>query len=1390
MTSAVPSAADVLEKVDALGPPGTPVTTPEVAEGFDCTQRTIYNRLESLVEDGVLETKKVGANSRVWWRPVDGDFRRNGGASHQRAPVSLRDGEAPSVTADSEMAERIREFEWADTPLGPMTEWPTELRVAVDVMLGADEAIGIYWGDELILLYNDAWRELIGDNHPNALGQPAKDVFPEIWETIGPMFAEVLNGNGAATNREQRLPLDRDSQIEDAWFDYSVNPIPMVDGSIGGIFNVAVEVTERKRLEQELGAEKEKLDAAVENSPLVLFRMDTDLRYTWVKNPDRDFEDLDVLGKREDEFLPPEAAETIMAPKRRALKTGDRVREEVTYELPSRHATYDLTVSPIRDESGEITSLVCAALDITERKETERELQQQAELDAFRVDLTDAIRPLTDAEEVQRIAARVLGEQLDVDRAHYGEMLADGKTNRVLAGYARDDIPSLDGEHHLDDYGEYIADGFRADDTLVVDNSRELSELSEAERSMYDQAEIAAWIGVPLHKDGDLAAYFVVTESEPRVWTDAEVEMVEETADRTWAAVERARAEKALRESEARLSKILEQLPVGVGVLDADGNFELQNDRMEAVVAGDQLPSSDPEQWPGARALRGEDISDGIEFRLERDEPTRWMNVAAVPFREDGDVAGAIVTVDDITDRKQAEQKLAAELEAIKRLEGVSTQAIQPDDGDVVYDAALDTAVDMLDADFGSLQRLDPETNELELLTNRGFDEAAEEAWARVSVDDASTCGKALQTEEYVLVPDVEASEFMAGTADLETYRQTGIRAVQTTPLVSRDGNVLGMLSTHWAEPHEPSERDRHLLDVLARQAADLMEQRSAYEAIRKSERSLQRLNDATRELIDAETETVDDRVVPLVREVLDVEYAALWRYNDQSGVLDEHAVDADPDLDSTAGFSDGLADRIWETFVGTGVDVTNDLDGPTDGAASLRSRAFVPLGRHGVVCLGSTRADTFDERTLDLMEAVASTVETAWDRAESEGQLARQNEELQRLDRLNTLIRGIDRALVGADARETIEEVVCEQLATSDLYDSAWLATYDADTDTLRPQAWAGVDSGYLEDRTVTLGDASNDEPLVAAHRSHEIQIISDIATDARTASWREAALARGARSCITVPLVYEESIYGILTVYGRTPQPDGRGTEVLAELGDTIAHAIHAVETTTTRGTDSVVELTLRTTEARTPLARLAQAANCELTVEGLIQNATDDVVTVFFTASDVSPDDLEATSAEVLGIEDLDCLDDNDDGSLYRARLTDEHLNSLLGTREAVVRSASIDGGTVTLVVDLPETGVVSEFLDDLRGRLPDVELLARMTQTRPLQTQYSLRTALEARLTARQLEVLQLAYQSGFFESPRVQTGKDLSEVFDVSQPTFTYHLRESQRRLCEMVFEPA
>jgi PAS domain S-box-containing protein len=177
---------------------------------------------------------------------------------------------------------------------------------------------------------------------------------------------------------------------------------------------------------------------------------------------------------------------------------------------------------------------------------------------------------------------------------------------------------------------------------------------------------------------------------------------------------------------------------------------------------------------------------------------------------------------------RKTQRQLASELAATQRLQQVSTQLIQESDVEALYDQILDAAVVLMRSDFASMQMFHPERGELRLLGFRGFNPTAAAFWEWVRPGSGSTCGAALATGQRSIVADVELSGFMAGSEDLETYRQTGIRAVQSTPLVSRTGTILGMISTHWRRPHEPSERDLHLLDVLARQAADLIERKQA----------------------------------------------------------------------------------------------------------------------------------------------------------------------------------------------------------------------------------------------------------------------------------------------------------------------------------------------------------------------------------------------------------------------------------------------------------------------------------------------------------------------------------------------------------------------------------
>ena len=116
---------------------------------------------------------------------------RNGDAGE--AFSSLRDPDwVWSLVAGGEMGARIRSFDWSATPLGPLAEWPPSLRQAVSICLRSRFQLAIYWGPQLVLLYNDAEREVLGAMHPGALGRPAAEFLADNWDVLGPMLKGVL----------------------------------------------------------------------------------------------------------------------------------------------------------------------------------------------------------------------------------------------------------------------------------------------------------------------------------------------------------------------------------------------------------------------------------------------------------------------------------------------------------------------------------------------------------------------------------------------------------------------------------------------------------------------------------------------------------------------------------------------------------------------------------------------------------------------------------------------------------------------------------------------------------------------------------------------------------------------------------------------------------------------------------------------------------------------------------------------------------------------------------------------------------------------------------------------------------------------------------------------
>ncbi|HEX7978177.1 MAG TPA: GAF domain-containing protein [Gemmatimonadaceae bacterium] len=193
-----------------------------------------------------------------------------------------------------------------------------------------------------------------------------------------------------------------------------------------------------------------------------------------------------------------------------------------------------------------------------------------------------------------------------------------------------------------------------------------------------------------------------------------------------------------------------------------------------------------------------------------------------------------------LTQDRVAQLRLEADLADSRLLQAISSDLITENDEKGFRERLLDAAMSIMHSDFSSLQMLKEDGNGggyLELIANRGFTQEAMERWQKVDVNTRTCCGEVLRTRRRVIAADVTKCEFMAGSEELTFLLSSGVRAVQSTPLLSRSGQLMGAFTTHWQTVHVPTERDLRLLDVLARQAADLLERMLAEERLRESDR-------------------------------------------------------------------------------------------------------------------------------------------------------------------------------------------------------------------------------------------------------------------------------------------------------------------------------------------------------------------------------------------------------------------------------------------------------------------------------------------------------------------------------------------------------------------------
>ena len=618
----------------------------------------------------------------------------------------------------------MRTSDWSSSPLGPPDAWSPALKTIVELMLASRIPMFVAWGDDLGFLYNDAYRHILADKHPDALGRRFEDIWSEIWSDISAMVDAALQGR-ATYSEDLPLTMNRKGHDEQTWFTFSYSPARDEHGRIAGMFCACTETTgqvlaDRARLEA-----NERLEMALSAGNGVGTwdwdvpndRVLADARFAEIYGVDPE---KARLGAPLTEFfgsMHPDDGPRVRAEIDEALKTGGAFQSEyrllqpngearwvaaqgraslapdgrplrlpgVTFDITERRRMTDalreseeryrtlfgdsttglciiemkfdperrpidylivegnaaferltglagangkwvsevapgleqhwfdlygrvaLTGEPARFENpadifgrwydvqamriGEPEARRVAILfnDITARKGLE--LRQQVLLE-----LNDAVRDLTDPGDIAQASSRILAEALQVSRVGYGVMDTDAETITIERDYNAPGVKSIAGVIHFRDFGDYIEDLARGD-VVVFDDGGADPRVTDGGKAL-DSISARALINLPLIEQGRVVALLFVNNATPRHWSEDDIALVREVAERVRTATERARATVALRRNAERL-RFLDALNVEVAKVTSADEVLAVTTRMTAQhlkVANCAYADMDPDQ--------------------------------------------------------------------------------------------------------------------------------------------------------------------------------------------------------------------------------------------------------------------------------------------------------------------------------------------------------------------------------------------------------------------------------------------------------------------------------------------------------------------------------------------------------------------------------------------------------------------------------------------------------------------------------------------------------------------------------------------------------------------------------------------------------------------------
>jgi predicted DNA binding protein/PAS domain-containing protein len=405
-------------------------------------------------------------------------------------------------------------------------------------------------------------------------------------------------------------------------------------------------------------------------------------------------------------------------------------------------------------------------------------------------------------------------------------------------------------------------------------------------------------------------------------------------------------------------------------------------------------------------------------------------------------------------------------------------------------------------------------------------------------------------------------------------------------------------------------------------------------------------------------------------------------------------------------------------------------------------------------------------------------------ERTRREAELRAQRDRYRRLERINTVIRDVNQALVSATTVEELKRTVVETLATPDLYDDVWISVTASDGSPVRMRA---SENGPRPADSMGLPPVLEaPEDLDATDVPDAVDEAVDGGPDVATDGNRDLP---GGDGWTTVALVYGRTVYGAVALH--TDRDDGfveRELAVLDELGETIGHALTSIERTHLLLSDSHAEVELQSTDGESLLVALSGATDAEWTLDGFVPATGGEFLAYLSTAApaDTSTDG-DATGVDIArshpGVSDSRVLS-TDDGTTLEVRAERGMLAHPLLEAGANVTSATATDGRCRLSVELSPDANVRAVVDRVREEFPGTELLAKR-EAEPTEED-----ALpdETDMTDRQREALEAAFRAGYFDWPRESTAEEVAESLDISSPTLHSHLRKAEDRLLTEFFE--